>query len=160
MNRKVLLFFLAFVLCSSCVFADDELPDDGESVQIDEFDSSSPATVVVDITQLLNQNTEPVQVEDPEVIDVVSMQPELVNVTQSLQRVSAEDTTGLKSVLLSILGDYETVVTDYEYRNNNNTYYTHSISIERDWAWLCSCGIFAILLYCTFRTIGAIGSKF
>lgn len=160
MNRKVLLFFLAFVLCSSCVFADDELSDDGQSVQVDEFDTSTPSTVVVDITQLLNQNTEPVQVEDPEVVDVVSMQPELVNVTQSLQRVSAEDTTGLKSVLLSILGDYETVVTDYEYRNNNNTYYTHSISIERDWAWLCSCGIFAILLYCTFRTIGAIGSKF
>lgn len=159
-KRKLLLFFLCFCLFTVPVFADDELSDDEQSVQIDELDTSSPSTVVVDITQLLTQQNTDQVVEDPEVLDVVSMQPELVNVTQSVQRVSASDTTGLKSVLLSLLGDYETVVTDYEYRNNNNTYYTHSISIERDWAWLCSCGIFAILLYCTFRAVGGIASRF
>lgn len=161
MKNKILLFFLCVCLSTAYIFADDELPDDGQSIPVDELDTSAPATVVVDITQLIkpSEEVEPSS-QDSEIEPVISLEPELISVTQSVQRVSASDTTGLKSVLLSILGDYESVVTDYEYRNNNNTYYSHSISIERDWAWLCSCGIFAILLYCTFRTIGGIAARF
>lgn len=161
MKNKILLFFLCVCLSTAYIFADDELPDDGQSIPVDELDTSAPATVVVDITQLIkpSEDVEPSS-QDSEIEPVISLEPELISVTQSVQRVSASDTTGLKSVLLSILGDYESVVTDYEYRNNNNTYYSHSISIERDWAWLCSCGIFAILLYCTFRTIGGIAARF
>lgn len=161
MKHKILLFFLCMCLSTAYIFADDELPDDGQSIPVDELDTSAPATVVVDITQLIkpSEEVEPSS-QDSEIEPVISLEPELISVTQSVQRVSASDTTGLKSVLLSILGDYESVVTDYEYRNNNNTYYSHSISIERDWAWLCSCGIFAILLYCTFRTIGGIAARF
>lgn len=161
MKHKILLFFLCVCLSTAYVFADNELPDDGQSIPVDELDTSAPATVVVDITQLIkpSEEVEPTS-QDSEIEPVITLEPELISVTQSVQRVSASDTTGLKSVLLSILGDYESVVTDYEYRNNNNTYYSHSISIERDWAWLCSCGIFAILLYCTFRTIGGIAARF
>lgn len=161
MKNKILLFFLCVCLSTAYIFSDDELPDDGQSIPVDELDISAPATVVVDITQLIkpSEEVEPTS-QDFEIEPVISLEPELISVTQSVQRVSASDTTGLKSVLLSILGDYESVVTDYEYRNNNNTYYSHSISIERDWAWLCSCGIFAILLYCTFRTIGGIAARF
>lgn len=154
--RKVLLFFLLFTLGSVCIFADDELPNDGDPVQtIDNY--STP--VVVDITQLINSQSTPA-VEDDTIQQVEVLEPELVNVTSTLQTITAADTSGFKAVMLSILGDYETVVTDYEYRNNNNTYYSHSITIERDWAWICSCGVFALLLYCTYRAIGGICSRF
>lgn len=158
--KKVILFFLLFSLSAVYCFADDELSDDSESIQ-DNNSSSSP--VVVDITQLINQINSDTgsEIETKDDLDaVIALDPELVSVTQSVQRVTAEDTSGLKAVLLSILGDYETVVTDYEYRNNNNTYYSHSISIERDYAWLCACGVFALLLYCTFRSIGGICARF
>lgn len=154
--RKVLLFFLLFTLGSVCIFADDELSNDGEPVQtIDNY--STP--VVVDITQLINSQSTPA-VEDDTIQQVEVLEPELVNVTSTLQTITAADTSGFKAVMLSILGDYETVVTDYEYRNNNNTYYSHSITIERDWAWICSCGVFALLLYCTYRAIGGICARF
>lgn len=158
--KKVILFFLLFSLSTVYCFADDELSNDSESIQ-DNNSSSTP--VVVDITQLINQINSDTgsDIETKEDLDtVIALDPELVSVTQSVQRVTAEDTSGLKAILLSILGDYETVVTDYEYRNNNNTYYSHSISIERDYAWLCTCGVFALLLYCTFRSIGGICARF
>lgn len=154
--RKVLLFFLLFTLGSVCVFADDELSNDSEPVSV--IDNNS-TPVVVDITQLINSQSTPA-VEDDTIQQVEVLEPELVNVTSTLQTITAADTSGFKAVMLSILGDYETVVTDYEYRNNNNTYYSHSITIERDWAWICSCGVFALLLYCTYRAIGGICARF
>lgn len=158
-NKKWILFFLCFCLLAVPVYADDESTDVGEPIQDNESDVPTPSTVVVDITSLINQGSSKDEDKEEDIKSVVSLEPELVGFTQTKQTVSAEDSTGLKAVLLSILGDYETVVTDYEYRNNNNTYYSHSISIERDWAWLCSCGVFAILIYCTFKTIGSIASK-
>lgn len=149
-HRKFFLFFLCMLLFTGSVFADDELPDELQSIPIDE---STSTPIVVDITQLLTPSTKGTE-EDPQVVVVDEMQ--LVNMTQSVQKVSAEDFSGFKALMLTVLGDYETVVTDYEYRNNNNTYMSHSIAIEQDYAWLCSAGVFALLIYCTFRAIGGI----
>lgn len=156
--RKVILFFLLCSLAVMPVFADDELPDDGQSIQINN-DNTTP--VVVDITQLLNNSS---QTDDSKTDDlpqeVIALEPELVSVTSSQQRISASDATGFKAVLLSLIGDYETTITDYEYRTGSSSYTSHSINIERDWTWLCSCGVFSLLLYCTFRTIGGICARF
>lgn len=84
------------------------------------------------------------------------IQGELVSSTKTIQRVSANDATGFKAVLLSLLGDYETVVTDYEYRNANSQYNSHSIQIERDYAWICSACILGLVLFCVFRLIGGL----
>lgn len=132
------------------IYADDTISNDSITVPDQQPD---PTPIVVDITQLLTPNTKG-STEDPQVVVVDDMQ--LVNMTQSMQRVSASDTSGFKAVILQLLGDYETVVTDYEYRNNNNTYMSHSIAIEQDYAWLASAGILALLIYCTFRSIGGI----
>lgn len=141
------------------IYANDELPVDSEPIQVEQpVDQSSPS-VTVDLNSLVDQLTNNKSDLDPteeEPKEVIVLEPQLVSYEQSVQKVSASDTSGLKALLLSILGDYETVVTDYEYRTGNNTYTSHSINIERDWAWICSCGVFALLLYCTFRSIGGI----
>lgn len=152
--KRVFLFFLCVVLCTSAVFADDELSDDIEPVQ-DNNTASTP--VVVDITSLLNMTDSKTDPKEEEPKEVYVIEPQLVNVETSIEKVSASDTTGFKSVILGLLGDYETVVTDYTY--NNGSYQSHTINIERDWAWICSCCIFGVLLWCTFRTIGGICAR-
>lgn len=83
---------------------------------------------------------------------------ELVDVRSIVNTVTPNDANGLKAILLTLIGDYETVVTDYTYQNSSN-YYSHSIQIERDWAWLASCTIFAIVIWCTFRGVVSILCK-
>lgn len=149
MSKKIIIPLLCLCLFAVPVYADDE-----EQVTPQE---NTTTPVVVNITDLLNSTNN--STDEDKLDTVVAVEPELVNMTQSLQKVSAEDTTGFKAVMLSLLGDYETTITDYEYRTGTSNYTSHSISIERDWTWICSCGIFAILLICTFKTIGAIASK-
>lgn len=93
--------------------------------------------------------------DSPLTVELVPMELESVNT--SLQRVSASDSTGLKSIMLSLIGDYDTVVTDYVY--SNGSYQSHSISIERDWSWIMSCALFIVVLYCVFRCVGGILCK-
>lgn len=80
---------------------------------------------------------------------------ELLEVKSTTNRVSASDATGLKSLMLTLIGDYDTVVTDYTYQSSNG-YTTHSIQIERDWSWIISAVLFAVVIYCTIRGIVAI----
>lgn len=155
-NKKFfLLFFCICLIGSSCfAFADNA---DNDSVTIpDNIDT--PATVVVDITQLLNRDDSSGSDSlEPDLVQVTDL--ELVNATQTRQTVTPSDTNGFKAVLLTIIGDYETVVTDYEYRNNNNTYMSHSIAIEQDYAWICSAAMLGLITYCTFRIIGGMLCK-
>lgn len=156
--RKVILFFLLCSLAVVPVFADEQLSDDSESIQVN---NDNTAPVVVDITQLLNNTSQEDESKTNNLPqEVIALEPELVAVTSSQQRISASDATGFKAVLLGLIGDYETTITDYEYRTGSSNYTSHSISIERDWSWLCSCGVFSLLLYCTFRTIGGICARF
>lgn len=83
---------------------------------------------------------------------------ELIAETKTVQRVSASDATGFKAVLLGLLGDYETVITDYTYQSSNG-YTTHSIQIERDWSWICSAAVLGLVLFCVFRIIGSMLSR-
>lgn len=79
----------------------------------------------------------------------------LQSVDRSLLRISANDTTGFKSVMLSLLGDYEADVTDYTYTSSNG-YTSHSIEVTPDYAWLGSCAVFIIVIFCCFRLVGGI----
>lgn len=72
--------------------------------------------------------------------------------------ISADDANGLKAVVLDLIGDYEAVVVEYSYQSaNGNTSYVREV--QPDYAWLCSCAIFLIVLYCTFRLGAAILCK-
>ena len=77
------------------------------------------------------------------------------NTTLSVSRISANDTTGLHSLMLRLIGDYNPIVKDYAYTSSSG-YTTHSIDISPDWSWIMSCALFIIVIYCVFRFIGGL----
>lgn len=76
----------------------------------------------------------------------------------SLSPVAAEDTSGLKAVLLNLLGSYDAIVVEYEYQNTNG-YNSYLREVQPDYVWLCSAAIFLVLIFCVFRAGGALLSK-
>lgn len=73
-----------------------------------------------------------------------------------LSPVSPSDTTGLKSVLLEFIGDYDPVIVEYEYQNSNNQYTSYLREVQPDYAWLASCGMLALFVLSLFKLGGAI----
>lgn len=130
--RKFLIFFFIFCISSLSCFASSDI-------------SSSDTFQVVDASEVV------------EAIESLSAPYELQDATVSIKKVSASDTSGLKSIMLSLLGDYETVITDYTY--NNGSYTSHSISIERDWSWIMSAALFIVVVFCTFISVSTILSR-
>lgn len=63
--------------------------------------------------------------------------------------ISAADTTGLKAVLLTVLGDYEPILFEYSYGNTGV-----GREVFQDDVWLCSFWMLMLLTYCVFRLIG------
>lgn len=93
------------------------------------------------------------KVQNPEIIEESS---ELVDFNVSSYALNSANTQGLKSIILSLIGDYEVTITDYEYRNSSSSYTSHSIDIEPDYVWLTSMALFTIVIYCLFRIGGAV----
>ncbi len=83
----------------------------------------------------------------------------LRSVNISNERITADETNGLKSIMLSLIGDYETTITDYTYQSQSG-YTQHSITVERDWSWIMSCALFTIVIFCTFLSIAKILQRF
>lgn len=75
--------------------------------------------------------------------------------TYALEPITPADTSGLKAVLLSVLGDYESIVTDYRYQNASGNW-QYLREVQPDYVWCCSAGIFALLLWCVFRMAGGL----
>lgn len=76
----------------------------------------------------------------------------------SLSPVTSADATGFKAVILSLIGDYDPVIIEYQYENANG-YTSYLREVEPDYAWLCSAAIFLVVLYCVFRLGGALFCK-
>lgn len=87
-----------------------------------------------------SEDKETVEASNPEVI---------TNVEVNRISVSPSDANGLKSVVLSLIGDYETIVTDYTY--SNGSYTQHSIDVQYDMPWLISAALFAICIWSCFK---------
>lgn len=160
--RKFIIMIVLLSVLTLSAFADDNITGGA----IHEYEIPANTTVVIDNSNLASDFAalaaaisrsaiqDPVIVEDP-----IDYNVTLQSVNVSTERISASDANGFKAVMLGLLGDYETVITDYEYRNNNNTYTSHSIDITPDWSWICGAGIFAIVVFCAFRLIGGILCK-
>lgn len=133
--KKVFVIALCLIICTVPVFAD--------------YENATNAAIYFDyptdiLDLIMARSGEP------------AISGELIGIEKTMMRVSANDATGFKAIILGLIGDYETVITDYEYRNAGSTYTSHSINIERDWSWIISACIFALVVFCTFRIIGGL----
>ncbi len=83
--------------------------------------------------------------------------PVLTNaiVATGLAPVTPNDTTGLKAVLLSFIGNYDPLVVQYEYTTSNN-YKQYVNEIQPDYVWICSFALIALFIYCLFKLGGAL----
>lgn len=72
-----------------------------------------------------------------------------------LSPVTPSDTTGLKSVLLEFIGEYDPVIVEYEYENNNG-YSSFLREVQPDYVWLASCGMLIVFVLSLFKLGGAL----
>lgn len=63
--------------------------------------------------------------------------------------ITSDDTSGLKAVLLEILGPYEPILFTYQYGNTSV-----GREVFQDDVWLCSFWMLAIMVYSIFRLLG------
>lgn len=68
----------------------------------------------------------------------------------SLNPVQPSDTNGLKAVMLSLIGDWDSIIVEHSYENTNG-YISYVREIQLDYPWLCSCAIFLVVLFCILR---------
>lgn len=116
------------------------------------------------ITVVINNPSATKSVDDAESKDSIQKEINkedwtLVDVKTSKEVVRAGSTTGLKSVVLSVIGDYETITTDYTYQNSNYNYQSHSIDTQPDYPWMITAAIFLVCLYSMFRLYGLVFGK-
>lgn len=81
---------------------------------------------------------------------ITTYQQDDIQVFSTVDPVTPADATGLKKILLELIGNYESIVTDYRYQNSNGTW-SYLREIQPDYVWLASAAVFAIVLWCTFR---------
>lgn len=157
-----MLLLCCFILSYSFSFADEESPNGATTsseVSLSDDDSSSHDTYIDFDTSSLEDEVKVVSGALKDLSDytksTTTIEGDLIEVSENRLTVSASDTNGLKSILLQLLGDYETVVTDYTYSSGSG-YTSHSIQIERDWAWICTAALFGAVIWCVFRGCVAI----
>lgn len=73
--------------------------------------------------------------------------------TFALSPVNPSDTSGLKKILLEVLGPYDNVVTQYRYIADGSTRYTYVNEITPDYPWIFSAILFIVLIVSLFRMV-------
>ena len=126
----------------------------GEGVKLVDTESSVP---VLETVPLVGESpapeaSMPVFVQDG--VPVLSQREADEIVTYALDPITSANTTGLKSVLLGILGPYENIVTEYRYMNNTQSDYSYLREITPDYPWFGSLAVFLVLLFSVFRIGG------
>lgn len=72
---------------------------------------------------------------------------------------TAEPSGTLKSLLVKLIGPYNPVVVEYRYQNYNQSSYSYVREIQPDYVWFASAGLFALMVFCTFRLGGVLLRK-
>lgn len=89
--------------------------------------------------------------------DVVSEDVVLTGVSRvSVPPVTPSSTTGLKSALLTVLGNYDPVVVVYQYNSSSSGYTSYATDIQPDYAWLASAVLLCLVIWCLFKLGGAL----
>lgn len=79
----------------------------------------------------------------------------LTDFQTSVTSIQAANSTGFKSVVLGLFGDYELITKEYTYTSSNG-YTNKQVTTESDYPWMISAGIFTVVLYCLFRLLGGV----
>lgn len=128
----------------------DTIPPLGEPSVSEDTPGELPAEVspggntVYVVGDVLNDGATPA---NPVLTDVVT--------TTGLAPVTPSDTTGVKAVLLSFIGNYDPPITQYEYTTNNG-YKQYVNEIQPDYVWICSFALIALFIYCLFKLGGGL----
>ena len=80
------------------------------------------------------------------------------NVVQDLTvvgPVTPSNTSGLKSALLTILGNYDPILAEYSYTNSNG-YISYVREFQPDYIWIWSCILLCLVIFCLFRLLGGL----
>lgn len=64
-----------------------------------------------------------------------------------------ESSSGLKGVLLEVLGPYDNIVTQYKYQQNTSTNYTYVNEVTPDYPWIASAALFIVLIWSLFGLV-------
>lgn len=99
-------------------------------------------------------------VDDSEVVENVGIDPVNdtitdINILTSVAPVTPSDTSGLKAVLLGLLGNYDPVIVEYQYQSSQG-YNNYLREVQPDYVWLCSFALLALMIFCVFRLGGAL----
>lgn len=133
--------------------AEDEVLDGTETItEIPTESENTSVYIVLPAAESSSVGSDPAT-EDEETIlyseEVTVEMPQLLSTNVSTEKITSSDTSGLKSVMLDIIGDYETVITDYTY--SNGSYTSHSIDVQPDYVWITCLGLFAMCIWCTLK---------
>lgn len=98
--------------------------------------------------------------DDSEVVENVGIDPVNDTITDisiltSVAPVTPSDTSGLKAVLLGLLGNYDPVIVEYQYQSSQG-YNNYLREVQPDYVWLCSFALLALMIFCIFRLGGAL----
>ena len=121
----------------SSVSTDSEISSGGNTIYVIESPASSEGGNYGDLTDI-----------------PVGSSIDNITVT-SVSPIEPGDTSGLKSALLGVLGNYDPVIVEYKYSDRNG-YTNYLRDVQPDYVWLCSCALLALVIYCLFRLGGAL----
>lgn len=180
--KKILAVLLCFFVLSTSVFAEDVEPSGGQSSEVINSLSEKVDALVDSVSSLadkaVSENTDgqsssevspgnntiyvlnQPSADDSEVvenagIDTVNDTITDINFYSSVAPVTPADTTGLKAVLLGLLGNYDPVVVEYQYQSSQG-YNNYLREVQPDYVWLCSFALLALMIFCIFKLGGAL----
>lgn len=106
-------------------------------------------TDLTDLIDAIKESSTPIIIEKEN-------QEEPVKIEAKAAPVTPSTTNGFHNVIINLLGNYEPITVDYEYRTGSSTYTSHSITTAPDWSWIASAAIFGIVIFCVFRFLGGL----
>lgn len=179
--NKILAVLLCFFVLSTSVFAEDVVDSGGQDEVINSLSEKVDA-LVDSVSSLADKATsensdgqfssevspgnntiyvlnQP-SADDSEVVDIAGIDTVNdtitdINIYSSVAPVTPSDTTGLKAVLLGLLGNYDPVVVEYKYQSSQG-YNNYLREVQPDYVWLCSFALLALMIFCIFRLGGAL----
>lgn len=87
-----------------------------------------------------------------EITNVVTSETRVVN------PVTPASTSGLKKIILDMIGNYDAIIVEYAYQSSQG-YTSYLREVQIDYPWIAAVCVFALVLLCFFRILGVLFKK-